>query len=133
MQPKLIFGRDPGLVLGLVSALVMFLSVFFLHLTGNEQGELNAVAAALVGALTMWAVDVDGHLALITGLAQSILALSLSFGLHWDPIQQTTAMTMTTMIAKFFLRTQMTVATPPVLSANTSSETAQAANGGRRL
>jgi hypothetical protein len=98
--------REPAMLLALLSSIVML--GFSNILTSAQQGAINAVAAAVVGLITNWAVVKDGGLALIVGLLKAVIALGIAFGLKWDPQQQAMAMTLATTAAQFFVRTQVT-------------------------
>lgn len=99
-----IFGREPALILAVVASSIMMISTFVYPLSSEQQGAVNAVAMALVGVLTAWAVAEDGGLALIIGLAKAVLALAISFGLHWTPEVQSVVMGFVTVIAQLFVR-----------------------------
>lgn len=121
---KKIFGREPAMFLALVSSIVMMLGpilgpVLGFQITPNQQGAINAVAAALVGILTSFSVAKDGGLALIVGLVKAILALGIAFGvkingqpLQLDAGQQAIIMTAVTTLVQFFVRTQVTASLP---------------------
>lgn len=99
-----IFGREPALILAVVASAVMMISTFVYPLSSEQQGALNAVAMALVGIVTAWAVAEDGGLAMIIGLAKAVLALAISFGLHWTPETQAVVMGFVTVTAQLFVR-----------------------------
>lgn len=110
---RTIFGREPAAVLAFIASAVMVFATFVYPLTSEQQGALNAVAMAAVGIITMYAVSEDGGLALIVGLAKAVMALALSFGLHWTPEVQAVVMTFITVTTQLFVRTQVTAPTPP--------------------
>lgn len=99
-----IFGREPALILAVVASSVMMITTFVYPLSSEQQGAVNAVAMALVGIVTAWAVAEDGGLALIIGLAKAVIALAISFGLHWTPEAQSVVMGFITVIAQLFVR-----------------------------
>jgi hypothetical protein len=106
--------REPAMFLALASSVVMMLGpIFKIDLLTNQQTAINAVAAALVGVITSFAVATDGGLALIVGLLKAVLALGLAFGWKLDPAQQAIIMTVVTTLAQFFVRTQVSVTQPP--------------------
>lgn len=110
------FGRDPVWYTNLVAAAVMAFSTFVLPLTADQQGGVNAVSIAVAGAYTAWKVG-DGQLALVVNIFKALIALAISFGLHWTPEQQMVAMTLVVAIGSGFTRTQVTAPvranTPP--------------------
>lgn len=102
-----VFGREPALILALVAAAVQMVSGFAFELTTDQQGVLNAVAAAVVGLATAWAVARDGLAPAILGLVQSVLALGLAFGLSMSPENQVTIMAFAAAVVAMFVRTQV--------------------------
>lgn len=101
---KKLFGREPAAILAFVASALMIVSQFVYPLTIDQQGAFNAVAMALVGIITAWAVAEDGGLALIVGLTKAVIALAISWGLHWTPEVQTLVMTFVTVTAQLFIR-----------------------------
>lgn len=99
-----LFGREPALILAVVASSLMMISTFVYPLSSEQQGAVNAAAMALVGLITAWAVAEDGGLAMIIGLAKAVLALAISFGLHWTPEAQSVVMGFVTVIAQLFVR-----------------------------
>lgn len=106
------FGRDPVLYTNLFAAIVMGISTFLLPLTADQQGTLNAVAAAIAGMITAWEVA-DGQLALVVNLFKAVVALSISFGLHLTPEAQMVVMTIVLAVGSMFTRTQVAAPIPP--------------------
>jgi hypothetical protein len=98
-----IFGREPAAVLAFIASAIMILSQFVYPLTIDQQGSLNAVAMAAVGAITWWAVAEDGGLALIVGLTKALIALAISFGLDWTPEVQNIVMTFVTVTVQLII------------------------------
>ena len=105
-------GRDPVFYTNLGAALVVFISTFFVHLTADQQGGLNAVMLGLAGLISMWTVS-DGQLALVVGLFKALIALGISFGLHWTPEQQMVIITLVQAVGVAFVRTQVGAPVPP--------------------
>lgn len=99
-----LFGREPALILAVIASAIMMIATFVYPITSDQQGALNAVAMAAVGALTAWTVAEDGGLALVVGLAKAVMALAISFGLHWVPETQAVVMGFVTVIAQLFVR-----------------------------
>lgn len=98
-----IFGREPAAVLAFIASALMMFSQFIYPLSIDQQGAFNAVAMAMVGIITAWAVAEDGGLALIVGLCKALIALAISFGLHWTPDVQTLVMTFVTVTAQLMI------------------------------
>lgn len=96
--------REPSLILGVVSSAVALLSAFFIPLTSEQQGAINAAATAILGVvLAIW-VTHEKLAPVVIGLLQALIALGLSFGLHLDQIQQSVIMSFATAVAAMFTR-----------------------------
>jgi len=104
--------RDPVWYTNLVAVIIMAVSAFGLDLTLGQQGALNATALAVAAIIQAIKVG-EGHLALVVGLFQALIALGLAFGLHLSPDQQLVIMSLVTAIASGFLRTQVVAPLPP--------------------
>ena len=102
----MIFNREPALWLGLLYAVVTFVSAFVIQLTADQQGAINAVGAALVGLITAWSLAEGGLQAAILGLFKAALALALAFGLQMSAENQAVAMGLVTAVVAMFIRTQ---------------------------
>jgi hypothetical protein len=106
------FGRDPAWYTNLFAVLVMAFSTFFLPLTEDQQGALNAVAIGVAGAIVAHQARADGQLALVVNLFKAVLALALSFGLHMTEQQQLVIMAVVTAVGSGFIRTQIAARVP---------------------
>ncbi|MCG6493449.1 hypothetical protein [Kitasatospora sp. A2-31] len=102
-----ILGREPALWLGLVAVLVKAGAAFGLQVTPDQQALVNALAAALVGAVVAFAVH-DGAAAAILGLVQATIALAVGYGLDWSADQQAVAMSLVAAAVAMWTRTQVT-------------------------
>lgn len=109
-----IFGREPALWLGLVGAIVSALGAFVVHLTTDQQGVLNAVAALVVGLVVAFATH-DGQSAAVLGLIKGLLALAVAFGAHLSPDSQAILYTVAAAVVAMFVRTQATAPAPPTV------------------
>lgn len=106
------FARDPVVWTNLFAALVMLVATFYGHLSVEQQGLLNAVALAVAGLVSGWKVATDGGLALVMGLFKAVIAVAVSFGLHWSDQQQLVVMTLVAAIGAAFVRTQVSSGEP---------------------
>ena len=106
------WGRDPVWFTNLFAAVVMGVSTFILPLTIDQQGALNAVAMAVAGVIIAFQVH-DGQLGLAVNLMKALIALGLSFGLHFTQEQQLVLMTIVTAVGAGFTRTQVAAPIPP--------------------
>jgi intracellular septation protein A len=108
MKPALL-GREPALWLALVGSLVSLAGAYVFHLTTDQQGALNGLAAVVLGVLTAW-VTRDGLSAAILGLAKAILYVALAWHLHVTAENQALILTAVGAIVAMFVRTQATPA-----------------------
>jgi hypothetical protein len=106
-----IFGREPALLLALISILIKTLAAFGLNVTVDQQALINAVAAALVGLLVAVATH-DGAAAALLGAAQAVVALAVGFGLQWSTDQQAVVMSLVAAAVAMWTRTQVTAPVP---------------------
>lgn len=115
MNDYKLFGREPALWIALISSLVMFVSAFFLPLSVDQQGVLNAVTVAGFGLLTAWYAKTGGMSAAALGFIKAVLAVAVSFGINLSPDKQTVIMVLAAGLGAMFIRTQITPGsgTPP--------------------
>lgn len=107
-EPKVtIFNREPAQWLGLIAAAIQLLSALFFPLTIEQQGTLNAVAVAVFGIITAFAVSGEKAAPLVGGFLQSVLACALAFGVHLSPEMQSSTMAFVTAAVALFMRTQV--------------------------
>lgn len=102
------WGREPALYLALFAALVQMGSQFIWHLSDDQQGVLNAVAAALVGLIVAFMAHSDGESAAIMGFVQALLALGVAFGLGLDATAQSIIMSFVSAAVAMFIRGTVT-------------------------
>lgn len=102
-----VFNREPAQWLGLIAAAIQLMSALFFPLTIEQQGTLNAVAVAVFGILTAFAVNAEKAAPLVGGFLQAILACALAFGVHLSPEMQSSAMAFVTAAVALFMRTQV--------------------------
>jgi hypothetical protein len=108
-----IFGREPALWLAVVAAAVQLVAYWVFPLTDAQQGVINAVATALFGTITAFAVSAEKGVPFLLGLLQALIALALAFGLKLDPGAQVAIMAFATTVASFITRTQVVAPVPP--------------------
>ncbi|GHH57686.1 hypothetical protein [Lentzea cavernae] len=89
---RLVLGREPAYWLALISGLVAFVSSAVFPLTTEQQGVVNACAAALFGLITIGFLDKERSVAAIVGFFKALIAVGLAFGLSLSPEVQSTAM-----------------------------------------
>lgn len=106
-----IFAREPALWLALVAALVQGVGLI-LDWSIDQQGAINAVAVAVLGAVTAFVVK-DGISAAVLGGVQAVLNLVLAFGLKLDPHAQAAIMTLAAALVGMFVRTQVIAPSAP--------------------
>lgn len=108
----LIFGREPAVILGLVAAVVQLLSATLMDWSIEQQGYINAVAVALAGVLTAWAISEEAVFAALSGVVSAVIALMLAFGLALSPDLQSSIMVAVSAIGAFWVRTQVVAKVP---------------------
>lgn len=99
--------REPAQVLGLIAAIIQLGSATILHLSTEQQGVLNAVAVALLGLVTAWAVSAEKAAAALSGFVLAVLAVALAFGAHLSVDLQGSIMAFVSAATAFWLRTQV--------------------------
>ena len=100
--------REPALILGTIAALVQMLSAFATDWSPEQQGLINAAAAAVAGLITAVMVHTDRLAPAILGAVQAVLALGLGFGLDLPADQQSVIMAFVAAVVAMFVRTQVT-------------------------
>lgn len=111
-----IFGREPVLWLALVAGLIQLLSSFWLPLSAEQQGVLNALAVAVIGVATAFAVAREKVIPALLGFVQSALAVGLAFGWELSAQDQSTIMAFAAAVIGMFLRTQVTAPVSAVVA-----------------
>lgn len=114
----MIFGREPALVLGLVSALVQFLSATLLPLSDTQQGWVNIVAGCVIAVALAVKVSAEKVAAALVGLAQALVAAALAFGFDLSSATQSSVMVLVVAAASFFVRTQVVAPVPASVRGN---------------
>lgn len=99
-----LFGREPAVILGLLTALVQLLSATFMDWSIEQQGILNATAAAVAGFLIALSVSSEAALAALAGLVKAVIACALAFGLALDPNLQSSIMVFVSALGAFAVR-----------------------------
>lgn len=97
-----------SLVLGAIAAAIQLFSALILPLSVDQQGVLNAVAVAVIGAVTAWSVSAERAAAALVGVVQAVLACALVFGLDLAPDAQGAIMAFVAALASAWVRTQVT-------------------------
>lgn len=116
---KLLFlGREPALWMSLFSSIVMIVSAFFLPLTAEQQGMLNALCAAVFGMATAYYIDKGALSASLLGFVKAAFALAVAFGWQQSPENQAILMTAVSTLVAMFVRTQSVPVDPPQATAN---------------
>lgn len=106
-----IVGRDPVFVTELAGMLVLALSLF-LNLNPDMQGLLSAAVLALVGVVSAWLVAAEKALPLMAGLARSLIALVVGFGIDVPANVQAGVYAVIAVFVAFMLRGQVVAPVP---------------------
>jgi hypothetical protein len=105
--------REPALILALLASVVQMVSAFVWPLTIDQQGVINAAAAAVAGLVVAILVHSEQLVPAIVGMIQAALALGLAFGFHLAGNNQAVIMAFIVSVGAMFVRTQVYVLTPP--------------------
>lgn len=109
-----IFGREPALIMAFLSSLIAVFSAFLFPLSDTQQGVLNAVVVALFGFITAALLQKEKLVPAIVGLAKAVIAVAVSFGLHWSPERQGLFLALiATAAALWGVRPQVVASVPP--------------------
>ncbi|NJP92749.1 hypothetical protein HCN51_25385 [Nonomuraea sp. FMUSA5-5] len=126
-----IFGREPALALGLLSAGLQMLTALFLPLTTAQVAAINSIAAAGLGVWTAFATrNLDGGRtikAAVLGFAQAAITLGLVFGVSLTDQQTASIMAFVALLGAVLVRQQSTptaTATVPATAAAAGPGTA---------
>jgi hypothetical protein len=111
-----IFGREPALILGLVSAGVQMVTALFLPLTIVQVAAVNSIAAAGLGVWTAFVTrNRDGGASVkpaVLGFAQAAITLGLVFGVSLTDQQTAAIMAFVALVGALFVRQVSTPAGP---------------------
>jgi hypothetical protein len=108
-----IFGREPALVMAFLSSLITVFSAIIFHLSDTQQGGLNAVVVGLFGFITAALLEKEKFVPALVGLAKAVVAVAISFGLHWSPEVQGLVLTLVSTAAALWYRPQVVASVPP--------------------
>ena len=108
-----IFGREPALIMAFLSSAIAVFSAFILPLSDEQQGVLNAIVVALFGFITAALLDKEKFVPALVGLTKAVIAVAISFGLHWTPEQQGLALSLVVAAAALWYRPQVVASVPP--------------------
>lgn len=105
--------RFPAILwMAIVTPAVQLVSAWILHLTDEQQGVLNGLAAAVLGFVAMLGMDRDRALAGLGGVVQALIALGLAFGVELDPSAQSAILALVAGAVAFFVHTQVAAKIP---------------------
>ena len=111
-----IFGREPAWWTSLIAAvLAVALSIDKFSLDPEQVALIMAVVTAAFGVYTAYVTD-ETMLSFIVGLAQSVLALAVGFGLDLSTDLSAALIALVTIVAGGYERTQNTPAVTPSFS-----------------
>ena len=103
-----IFGREPAIILGFMSAALQLLTAFFLPITPEQAGAVNSAAVAGFGvwtALITRAADGGSSFrTAILGFSQAALTLGLVFGMSLSAERTAALMAFVAMGTSVFVR-----------------------------
>jgi hypothetical protein len=106
---KVVVAHEPAVLwMALIAPVIQLVSALIFPLNDEQQGVLNALAAAVVGVVVAANVAVERALPLLVGLVQAVIAVGLAFGLELDPTAQSAFLALVGAVVAFFTRTQVT-------------------------
>lgn len=106
-----IFGREPAAWAALASIIIQTIGAFAIGFDHQTQAWVNAVVLAALGLIVAFMVH-DGVIAAISGLAQSVITLSVGLGLDWSAEKQALVVSLVTAVAQFAVRQSVTAPVP---------------------
>jgi hypothetical protein len=109
-----IFGREPAVWLGLLAVVLQTLVAWGVHLTGEQQGAINAVVTFAMGLAIAVSVAREQIVPVAGSLMAAVLQLWVAFGGDVSQEQITTASAVVTAVLAAWLRTQVVARTGPV-------------------
>lgn len=100
-----LFGREPAYLMSLISAVIVMATAFGAPLNVEQQGVLNALVAALFGAITAWRLAGEKAVAALVGLGKAGIAVALAFGYALSPeVQSSTMLVVELLLTGFLIR-----------------------------
>jgi hypothetical protein len=84
---KILIGREPALILGLVAAGVKLLG-YELNVSNGVQTAINAIAAGVVAIIIAFIAKNGAWAAAILQTAQAVMSLFVGLGLDWSADRQ---------------------------------------------
>lgn len=110
-----LFGREPAMLLSIVSAVVALASSTLLHLSVDQQGVVNAVAAGVLGLVVAIRVKGGTWVAALMALAQAIMAGTLAWKFHLHPDVQSGVLALIAVVGGYATRQVVTAPEPPAV------------------
>ncbi|WP_270483415.1 MULTISPECIES: hypothetical protein [Gordonia] len=105
---RLVFGREPAAWAALISAGLVLLTTFGIHISTETQGVITAAVNAVLGLIVVVSVKESVYPALV-GLVQTVVPLVVAFGLDLTDAQQGAILAAGTLLLGFvFTRPQVT-------------------------
>lgn len=106
-----IFGREPALILGFISALVSLLGYQY-NVSAGTQTAINTLAAAIVGVILAVMLHTGAWAAALMQAAQAAMSMFVGIGLDWSADKQAKWMGALAAALALYLRTQVTAPVP---------------------
>ncbi|GAA3877673.1 hypothetical protein GCM10022243_48020 [Saccharothrix violaceirubra] len=109
-----VLGREPAYWMSLCAALLALAGAFGLPLTVEQQGLLNALLAAVFGAITAALVAAEKSVPALVGVFKAAIAVGLAFGLRLAPEVQASALVVVELVLTGLLvRPNVVASVPP--------------------
>lgn len=88
----MLLGREPALWGAVARAVILLVSTFFISLSVDEQGALNAISAAVIGVLVAAFTLRERIVPAILGMLEATVAVAVAFGWGLTPDRQAVIM-----------------------------------------
>jgi len=113
MSGGLIFGREPATLAAAFKAAVALFAAFFLPLSIEQQGGINALFAAVLGVVVAMAVSAEKALPLLLGLVEAAVYLGVAFGWQVPADSQALIVAFTGAVVAIWTRDRVTAPIGP--------------------
>jgi hypothetical protein len=108
-----LFGREPAMLLNVLTAVVALASSTFLHLTPGQQGAVNATAAGVLGLIVAIKVKGGTWVAALIAVAQALIAAALAWNFELSADIQSGIVVVIATLGGYLTRQVVTAPAPP--------------------
>lgn len=108
-----LFGREPAMLLNILTAVIALASSVFFHLTVDQQGTLNVVVSTVLGLVIAIKVRGGTWVAALMAFAQALIAAALAWNFELAPDVQAGVLVLIAAVGGFATRAVVTAPQPP--------------------